>query len=70
MPYILVVMFFAGGGPYGGPARLDHIDSIRFDNKAACMLARNEVMVTAAHGAKTVAESDRVRPDCVPASAE
>ena len=65
-PFILIVMFMSAGFV---PGRLDHIDSIRFDNKKACELAAYKV-----HLASTTIPPDpnakQVRTECVPASVE
>ncbi len=59
MPYILIVYFLATG-----PWRLDHIDSIRFDNEQACNDA--ELQVAAKRAA--FGQQNTVEVECVPAA--
>ena len=62
MPYILIVMFFAASA-----GRLEHIDSIRFDNEKACQAARMAVSVVISESGEPT-EGGRVRAQCVGAA--
>ncbi len=62
MPYILVMLFLAAGGP----PRLDHVDSIRFDSQRACESAEKIVRsnaLLASRGADLI-----VSMTCMPAN--
>lgn len=39
MPYILIIVFAA----VAGPPRIDHVDSVRFDDQKACTSALNGI---------------------------
>jgi hypothetical protein len=62
MPDILIVMFFASAA-----GRLEHIDSVRFDNEKACRAALAAVNVVLSEGGEPT-EGARVRGQCVAAA--
>ncbi|HUZ31390.1 MAG TPA: hypothetical protein VMV19_04685 [Xanthobacteraceae bacterium] len=65
MQYILLMLFVASTPP----SRLDHVDSVRFDNQAACLSAMAIVSKTAALAAQVGGFSTvPVSLECVPAA--
>ena len=70
MSYVLIIIFAAVTGPVD---RIDHIDSIRFDNKAACETAQtfiafnNPKKLDPTTGG-FIPATNNVRMQCYPAS--
>jgi hypothetical protein len=67
MPYILIVMFFVTQ-PGSLPARLDHIESIRFDDQKACKSAASWI-IDRINGMSIPGQSspNNLRIECLPA---
>ena len=67
MPYILIVIFIATA-----PGRIDHIDSIRFDNQKACQIFESSIdFLRKSYGSVSAdpkASPDNIRTVCVAAS--
>jgi hypothetical protein len=62
MPYVLVIIFIASQ-----PPRLDHVDSIRFDNEEACMAVLHTVNNASATLATMRGIANPVTVECAPA---